>query len=549
MARFYASTDTLVTDVIDGVLAAAPPGTLARLDGYPSIKVVIRDDWSADRVAVISGGGSGHEPAHAGFVGAGMLTAAVCGEVFASPSVDAVFAAIMAVSGPAGCLLVVKNYTGDRLNFGLAAEKARAKGIPVETVLVSDDVATAHLGHPRGIAGTLFVHKLAGYLAEKGESLETIAAAARGLAGRLATMGVSLTTCRIPGNAFEERIADGHMEVGLGIHGEPGIGQKPIASGTDIAAELWARLTADGRIQAGKSYVALVNTLGGVAPYEASAILKALTAAPAFKHVSHIVGPAALMTSLDMRGVSLTIVEADPATVEAFAAPTAVRTWPGLVTVAPAVVRPVPDAVAGTAFHPSDDPVARKLIAAGAAALVAARGALNALDAKVGDGDTGTTFANAASAIDAALGRLPLADRSALFLALSDILSKTAGGSSGVLLSLLSAGIGNALKGGRPIQEAFVHGLTVLQNCGGAAEGQRTMMDAFWPAARVIASGGSLTAAAEAAQSGAEATAHMLEGRAGRSSYVQEASLSGISDPGATAIAILFAALAEAGTA
>ncbi len=127
MPQFINAKETLVTDAIEGLLETSG-GRLTRLDGYPHIKVVCRADWDKSRVALISGGGSGHEPAHAGFVGAGMLTAAICGEVFASPSVDAVLAGILAVTGDAGCLLIVKNYTGDRLNFGLAAERARAQG-------------------------------------------------------------------------------------------------------------------------------------------------------------------------------------------------------------------------------------------------------------------------------------------------------------------------------------------------------------------------------------------------------------------------------------
>ena len=125
MTQFINTKEALVTEAIDGFLRNSG-GHLARLDGFPHIKVIVRDDWDKSKVALVSGGGSGHEPAHAGFVGAGMLTAAVCGDVFASPSVDAVLAGILAVSGAAGCLLIVKNYTGDRLNFGLAAERARA---------------------------------------------------------------------------------------------------------------------------------------------------------------------------------------------------------------------------------------------------------------------------------------------------------------------------------------------------------------------------------------------------------------------------------------
>lgn len=178
MTQFINARENLVTEAIDGLLATSG-GSLSRLDGYPHIKVVYRSDWDKSKVALISGGGSGHEPAHAGFVGAGMLTAAVCGEVFASPSVDAVLAGILAVTGEAGCLLIVKNYTGDRLNYGLAAERARALGFKVEMVVVDDDIALPELPQARGLAGTLFVHKIAGDLAESGESLESVCAAAR----------------------------------------------------------------------------------------------------------------------------------------------------------------------------------------------------------------------------------------------------------------------------------------------------------------------------------------------------------------------------------
>src|SRR6478735_2510713 len=141
MKHFFNRRESIVNEALDGLLRTTPPGRLARLDSYPDIKVVLRADWDKSKVAVVSGGGAGHEPSHAGFVGDGMLTAAVCGEIFASPSVDAVLAGILAVTGAAGCLLIVKNYTGDRLNFGLAAERARALGHKVEVVVVGDDIA------------------------------------------------------------------------------------------------------------------------------------------------------------------------------------------------------------------------------------------------------------------------------------------------------------------------------------------------------------------------------------------------------------------------
>jgi dihydroxyacetone kinase len=224
MKQFINSKESLVTEAIDGALLTSN-GRLARLDGYPHIKVVVRTDWDRSKVALVSGGGSGHEPAHAGFVGRGMLTAAVCGDVFASPSVDAVLAGILAVTGAAGCLLIVKNYTGDRLNFGLAAERARAFGLDVSMVIVDDDVALPGLPQARGVAGTLFVHKIAGALAEEGADLEAVTKVARQVIDGVISIGMSLDTCTVPGSPKEDRIAVGKAELGLGIHGEAGVEQ------------------------------------------------------------------------------------------------------------------------------------------------------------------------------------------------------------------------------------------------------------------------------------------------------------------------------------
>ena len=199
MKQFINDKDKVVTDAIDGAIAASG-GALTRLDGYPHIRVVVRTDWDKTKVALVSGGGSGHEPAHVGFVGRGMLTAAVCGDVFASPSVDAVVAGILAVTGPEGCLLIVKNYTGDRLNFGLAAERARALGLKVGIVIVDDDIALPNLAQARGLAGTLFVHKIAGAMAENGASLEECVASADRVIKSSRSIGISLNTCTVPGS-------------------------------------------------------------------------------------------------------------------------------------------------------------------------------------------------------------------------------------------------------------------------------------------------------------------------------------------------------------
>ena len=208
------NTADAVEEMIEGLVLLNP--SLKRLGGH---NVVVRASLDRSKVALVSGGGSGHEPSHAGWVGEGMLSAAVCGAVFASPSTAAVLAAILHVTGPAGCLVVVKNYTGDRLNFGLACEHAKALGLSVELVVVGDDCALPHRGlgiaGRRGLAGALLVHKVAGAAAAAGGSLEKVAAEARSTAASLGTVGVALKTCHPFGTLVEERIAAGSMEADL----------------------------------------------------------------------------------------------------------------------------------------------------------------------------------------------------------------------------------------------------------------------------------------------------------------------------------------------
>ncbi|MBC7736705.1 MAG: dihydroxyacetone kinase subunit DhaK, partial [Candidatus Saccharibacteria bacterium] len=298
MTQFMNKREDIVTEAVDGLVMASG-GLLARLDGYPHIRVVLRADWDRSKVALVSGGGAGHEPAHAGFVGRGMLTAAVCGDVFASPSVDAVLAGILAVTGVAGCLLIVKNYTGDRLNFGLAAERARAFGRKVSMVIVDDDIALPDLPQARGVAGTLLVHKIAGYLAEQGADLATVTGAAERVIGGTRSIGMSLDTCTVPGSVKESRIPPGMAELGLGIHGEPGVQQVGFSGAEQAIASIVDKLAAT--MEPGP-HVALVNNLGGTSVLEMSVLAYELLRSRVGGQISHIVGPAALVSSLDMQG-------------------------------------------------------------------------------------------------------------------------------------------------------------------------------------------------------------------------------------------------------
>ncbi len=232
----------LVEDQMFLGMVKAYPQYLRKLDCG---NVAVRSHKKEGKVAIISGGGSGHEPAHGGYVGKGMLDAAVSGAVFTSPTPDQIYEGIKAIATEAGVLMVVKNYTGDVMNFEMAAEMAEMEGILVKQVVVNDDVAVKDslytIGR-RGVAGTVFVHKIAGAKAEEGADLEAVQAAAQKVIDNVRTMGVAIRPCTVPAAGkpgFE--IEDGEMEVGIGIHGEPGTHKEALRPATRLSTFCWSR--------------------------------------------------------------------------------------------------------------------------------------------------------------------------------------------------------------------------------------------------------------------------------------------------------------------
>jgi len=543
MKHFINDRSDIVTEAIDAEIMLGE-GKLARLDGYPAIKVIVRTDWDRSKVAVISGGGSGHEPAHAGFVGEGMLTAAVCGEIFASPSVNAVLEGILAVTGEAGCLLIVKNYTGDRLNFGFAATKARSMGFNVEMVIVGDDIAIAGAPQPRGLAGTLFVHKVAGDLARSGAPLHAVKAAAERVASRVRTLGLAVSSCTIPGETPENRLGPTEAELGLGIHGEPGAEKIPHRPIHELAATMADRL--DQALGTTQAPLALfINNLGNVPPLEMAVTTRALLSAIK-REVALVFGPERLMTSLDMKGFSVSALPLDEEILRALTSQVGPHAWVPGRKITKITPLPLSSLLNSAAPAPSENNLRRRILETACRTLLGLESPLNALDEKVGDGDAGTTFATAARAILADLDRLPFGDPPALCAAIADRLSTVMGGSSGILLSIGVSAMSAALAGTATPDWpcALSEGLLRIQHYGGANEGDRTMLDALIPAVAALKAGQNLAAAAAAARRGADRTATMKVARAGRSSYVPEASLHGVPDPGAVAMASVFEALA-----
>ena len=543
MTQFINSKEKLVTESLDGFLRASGQAHLARLDGFPHIKVICRTDHKPSLVAIISGGGSGHEPAHAGFVGKGMLTAAVSGEVFASPSVDAVLAGILAVTGKGGCLLIVKNYTGDRLNFGLAAEKARALGRKVEVVVVADDIAIPGIAQPRGVAGTLFVHKIAGHLAEQGASLSVVADVARRVASSTVSLGISLSSCTIPGVGREDRVPQGKAELGLGIHGEPGVDLIDFMGAKQAAAILSEKLFASAAKV--KGYALLLNNLGSTTPLEMGVLANEILGSPLGQKIKLIVGPGPLMTSLNMHGISASLLPLNPRFEKALVSPASPIAWPGANRPAKPAIKKLPKEIKPKPAKSSSNAALRNLVERACDLLIASEATLNALDARVGDGDTGSTMAGAARNLKSGLNGMPLANNGDFFTAVSGTLSKTMGGSSGVLLAILFAAAGSSAAKGGTWALALQSGLRRMMEYGGAKPGDRTMVDALEPALSMLVSGKSVADAAKAARKGANATATMTRAKAGRSAYVSATNLQGIVDPGAEAVACLFEGLAR----
>ncbi|MFM9271090.1 dihydroxyacetone kinase subunit DhaK [Halomonas elongata] len=553
MERFYNAPERVVDDILH---VAAATADLRIAEPESGLRILVRGDWDRQRegsrqVAVLSGGGAGHEPAHAGFIGDGMLTGVISGNLFASPSVEPILAAIREVCGGAGCLLVVKNYTGDRLNFGLAAERARGEGLNVEMVIVADDVAIAEAPQPRGIAGTLLVHKLAGYLASQGASLAEIQQRTRALCERMGSLGMALKPAAQPGQPASTR----SPELGLGIHNEPGTRAVDPQSADDAMRmvlepllQAVAPVSAPGS-SSGTAWVAMLNNLGSCSSQEMGVLAECLLRQLGEERVSHLIGPAPLMTSLDMHGFSVTLVASEPELIKALTAPTTAPAWPGIQ-----VVRNVatfkPDTAQGNAALLEDAPQDAESTAVlwrVIETLRESREELDALDAKSGDGDAGASMQSGADSIAKALDaqRLDTSSLSPLFTGIGQLLARDMGGSSGVLLSILFTAAGCALERGDNPGEALAAGVRKMQEYGGARPGDRTMLDALMPAIESLQHGNTLAEAAQAARTGAQATALLTTAKAGRSAYVPESALEGIVDPGAEAVACVLEALAR----
>ena len=321
MKKIINNPTDVISEALMGMQAAYPD----KLVYTPKMEVISRKEKKTDKVAVISGGGAGHEPLHAGFVGKGMLDAAISGNVFSSPSPDRIGSAIEQVSCGKGVLMVIKNYSGDIMNFGLSADLAEMDDIEVAQVIVKDDVAVPDREEGtgrRGIAGTVFVHKIAGAKAEQGASLAEVKAAAEKAVRNIRTMGVAMTPCILPAVGKPGfQIADDEIEIGMGIHGEQGVETTKIKSAKEIAEILVGRIL-DDYDYSGSEVAVLVNGLGGTPLMELYILnleVQKILEEKGIKAYRTFVGN--YCTSIDMTGASVTLMKLDDELKELLDAP------------------------------------------------------------------------------------------------------------------------------------------------------------------------------------------------------------------------------------
>ncbi len=327
MKKLIYALDDIVVQMGRGMEQAHP-----HLAFDPKYRILSRKNKNPDKVQLISGGGSGHEPAHGGFVGTGMLDAAVCGDMFASPSSMQVFQAILANPSNKGTLLIIKNYSGDCMNFDSAAGRAEDEDIEVEKVYVNDDIAVTDslftVGR-RGVAGTLFVHKLAGAAAEEGRSLAEVKVVAEKVIANVRSIGVALTSCTVPAKGSPTfQIGDDELEFGVGIHGEPGIAREKMAQAAELAERMCDKLFAEMQPRTEEEMAVMVNGMGAT-PLSELYLFNHNVQDLLLKHGIRVhktmVGN--YMTSLDMAGVSLTLLRLDSELKDLVDAPASTPAW------------------------------------------------------------------------------------------------------------------------------------------------------------------------------------------------------------------------------
>lgn len=576
MKKLMNQAESLVTEMCHGIVLAHP-----ELQLNEKYKVISRRQVKKNKVSLISGGGSGHEPAHAGFVGAGMLDAAVCGDVFASPSQIQVYQAIKQVATEQGVLMIIKNYSGDMMNFKNGAALAEEDGILVDYIKVADDIAvedSLYTVGRRGVAGTVFVHKIAGAAAELGFDLATVKKIAEKAAAQVRSIGFAFTSCTVPAKGTPTFIlAEDEMEYGAGIHGEPGIRREKMMCSNDLAERMVNDLLNDlGEVN---EVAVLINGFGATPLQELyvfnNDVIRALFARGVNVHRTFVGN---YMTSIDMAGASLSILKLDDELKQYVNAP---ASTPALkVDGEAAPIQLIEATKASVEAAPSfkvetngqfAEIVNEQFTLANlhyyidkmSEVIIDNEVPFCELDAHAGDGDFGMSVAKGFKQLKREWAELTHATSMSAFLSsCSMIIMEHCGGASGPIWGSAFRAAGNAVDGKEfltvsdfaAMLQAAVKGIqtTGERSFGrGAVVGDKTLIDAFIPCADAwcdAANSGvtfaeSFIRGAKAAVQGAEATKDIVA-RMGRAGTVGERSL-GYPDAGAFGLGVIFTALAE----
>ena len=591
MKKIMNTAESFVYDMCHGLAKAHP-----ELEFVEKYKVVKKKVIDRNKVTLISGGGSGHEPAHAGFVGTGMLDAAVCGDVFASPSQIQVYNALKLTASKKGTLMIVKNYSGDCMNFNNARALAKDDGIEVDAVYVNDDIAvkdSLYTQGRRGVAGTVFVHKIAGAAAEQGKSLPEVKAVAEKVIANIRSFGFALTSCTVPAAGsptFE--IGEDEIEFGVGIHGEPGRKREKLISADALAARIVPDIAEDLKLVKGEEIALLINGFGGTPLQELYLFNNSVTnelEKAGVKIYKTLVGN--YMTSIDMAGASVTFLRLDdelkgyldypvstPAITwggsskEDIAAREAIAALAKALNVTPAAFSKK-EAVAEEAAAVEEDegktykfagkavigekintPGMGKLVKLMADIIIENEVPFCKAD-RCGDGDFGMSIAKGFKQLKADWDTRKKGDIGEFLVSCSEIIMEYCGGASGPIWGSAFRYAGKAVQGKKEIElkdlaaifQAAVEGVqeTGRKSFGkGAVVGDKTLIDALVPAADALSEAAekgmkmkdAMKASAKAAVAGAEATKY-IQAKMGRAGVTDS---EGYPDAGAYGLGVIF---------
>ncbi|MCL1994890.1 MAG: dihydroxyacetone kinase subunit DhaK [Defluviitaleaceae bacterium] len=577
MKKIINNPQDIVPEMLNGIIAAHP-----QLDFDPKYKFLFKRKKEPNKVTLISGGGSGHEPIHGGFIGTGLLDCAVCGEVFASPSQIQVYQAIKATAGTKGVLLIIKNYSGDIMNFKNAAEMAKEDGIEVDYMVVDDDIAvedSLYTVGKRGVAGTMFVHKIAGAAAAAGKSLAEVKAIAQKANENTVSIGFALTSCTIPAKGspiFE--LGEDEIEYGVGIHGEPGIRREKTKTANELAKAAVEGLVKDAKLKKGDKIALLVNGFGATPLMELYLLNNAVTKELdqlGIEPQRTIVG--SYMTSLDMAGGSVTFLKLEPELL-GYLSDSAVS--PAIVVDNPQDNTPYSPKYHSQAqgnYNVESDGAWNKIsneqfslqniiytVDFLAQEIIKNESKFNDLDSAAGDGDFGTSVSKGFRQLKNEWSQLTAnsKDIGEFLNGCSLIIMENCGGASGPIWGSAFRGAGKYTAGKTQLSvsefaEMLQQAVSAIQTTGersfgrGAVVGDKTLIDALVPCVEAWKKAAESSATfkdaldqgAKAAVDGAKATEKIVA-RLGRAGNVGERSL-GSPDAGATGLGILFTAIAN----